>query len=76
MCCLNSQLISTLQSTGLKEQAAGSPVCVACCYHALNATLPILTHCILVDFSTIMCWTSPFVIVGRLIYSIIDRKSC
>ena len=26
--------------------------------------LPGLTHCILVDFSTFICWTNPFVILG------------
>ena len=31
-----------------------------------NGTLGIngLTHCILVDSSTVKCWTSPFVILG------------
>ena len=24
----------------------------------------LLTHCFLVDFSTVLCWTSPFVILG------------
>ena len=37
-----------------------------------------LTHCILVDASTVICWTSPFVIILRApgqfcrIYSIFD----
>ena len=28
----------------------------------------VLTHCILVDLSTIICWTSPFVILGCRVY--------
>ena len=40
-----------------------------------------LTHCILVDSSTVICWTSPFVILGVLhlfccFYSTFDGKSC
>ena len=40
----------------------------------------ILTHCILVDFSTVICWMSPFVLVGMLglfssFYSIFHGKS-
>ena len=40
-----------------------------------------LTHCILVDSSTVICWTSPFVILGVsglffCFYSIFDGKSC
>ena len=40
-----------------------------------------LTHCILVDSSTVICWTCPFVILevsGLLchFYSILDGKSC
>ena len=34
------------------------------------------THCILVDSSTYICWTSPFVILGvfRFFYSDFDGK--
>ena len=40
-----------------------------------------LTHYILVDFSTVICWTSPFVILGMSglfcnFYSIFDGISC
>ena len=40
-----------------------------------------LTQCILVDSSTVICWTSPFVILGVSglfchIYSIFNGKSC
>ena len=40
-----------------------------------------LTHCIPVDSSTVICWMSPFVILGVSglfcrFYSIFDRKSC
>ena len=40
-----------------------------------------LTHCILADSSTAICWTSPIVILGMLglfcrFYSIFDGKSC
>ena len=40
----------------------------------------LLTHCILVDSSTLICWTSPFVILGVSdllcrFYSIFDGKS-
>ena len=27
-----------------------------------------LTHCILVDFSIVVCWTSPFVVFGWRVY--------
>ena len=42
---------------------------------------PGLIHCILVDFSVVICWKSPFVILGVLallcrFYSIFDGKSC
>ena len=30
----------------------------------LEGSVPILTHCILVDSPTVICWTSPFVILG------------
>ena len=41
----------------------------------------ILTHCILVDFSTVMCWTSPIVMLGLsglfcCFYSVFDGKLC
>ena len=41
----------------------------------------LLTHCILVDSSTLICWTSPFVskrVLGLFcrFYSILDAKSC
>ena len=32
--------------------------------HCLPFHLHLLTHCILVDSSTVICWTSPFVILG------------
>ena len=40
-----------------------------------------LTHCILIESSTGICWTSSFVIFGVLglfyrFYSIFDGKSC
>ena len=40
-----------------------------------------LTHCILVDTSSVICWMSPFVILGVSgllchFYSIFDGKSC
>ena len=40
-----------------------------------------LTHYILVDSSTVICWTGPFVILGSsdlfcCFYSIFDGKSC
>ena len=40
-----------------------------------------LTHCILVDPFPVICWTSPFVILGMLglfchFYSIFDGRSC
>ena len=42
---------------------------------------PLVTHCILVDFSTVICMTSPVVILGVSglfcrFYSIFDGKSC
>ena len=42
---------------------------------------PAVTHCILVDSSTVIYWTSLFVILGvshlfRRLYSIFDEKSC
>ena len=41
---------------------------------------PLLTHCIMLDSSTVTCWTSPFVILGVSgqfcrFYSIFDGKS-
>ena len=41
----------------------------------------VLTNCIPVDYSTVICWTSPFVILGVLglfchFYYIFDGKSC
>ena len=41
----------------------------------------LLTHCILVDCSSVICWTSPFLILGvsglfHHVYSIFDGKSC
>ena len=41
----------------------------------------LLTYCILVDSSTVICWMSSFVIFGVLglfccFYSIFDEKSC
>ena len=40
-----------------------------------------LTHCILVDSSTVICWMSPFFILGVSdlfcsFYCIFDEKSC
>ena len=40
-----------------------------------------LTHCILIDFSTVICWMSPFIILGVSglfchFCSIFDEKSC
>ena len=48
---------------------------------ALHSIDCLLTYCILVDSSTVICWTSPFVIlwVSGLFccfYSIFDGKSC
>ena len=41
----------------------------------------VLTHCILIDSSTVICWTSPFVILEMSalfcgFYSYFDRKYC
>ena len=41
----------------------------------------LLTHCILVDSSTVICWMGPFIILGVsglfcCFYSIFDGKSC
>ena len=52
-----------------------------CLYIYLFSYFGALTHCILVDSSTIICWASPFVIlrVSDLFccfYSIFDGKSC
>ena len=46
-----------------------------------SVKLTILTHCILVDSSTVICWTSQFDILGVPgqfchSYSIFDGKSC
>ena len=50
-----------------------------------DRTLPkrslLLTHCILVGSSTVICWSSPFVILRVLVlfchfYLIFDGKSC
>ena len=43
--------------------------------------ISLLTHCIMVDSSTVMCWKIPFVILGVLglfccFYSIFSGKSC
>ena len=40
-----------------------------------------LTHCILVDSSTVICWMCPFVVLGVaslfcVFYSAFDGKSC
>ena len=40
-----------------------------------------LTHCILMDSSTVICWTSAFVTLGVSglfchFYSVLDGKSC
>ena len=40
-----------------------------------------LTHCILMDSLTVICWTSSFVTLGvsglfRHFYSVLDEKSC
>ena len=34
-------------------------------YQKLRSTL---THCVLVDSSSVICWTSPFVILGVWVY--------
>ena len=39
----------------------------------------VLAHCILVDSSTVICWMSPFVILGPSVlfcrlYSLVDKK--
>ena len=49
--------------------------------HSDERFLSSLTHCILVDTSTMICWTSPFAILGVsglfcCFHSILDRKSC
>ena len=46
-----------------------------------SLSLLVLTYCILVDFSTVICWTSPFFILGVSglfcrFYSVFDGKSC
>ena len=46
-----------------------------------ESVIVLLTNCILVDSSTVICWTSPFVILGVLglfccFYSIFDEKLC
>ena len=44
----------------------------------LKMLMVTLTHCLLVYSSTVICWTTPFVIlvVLGLFYSISDGKSC
>ena len=47
----------------------------------MKVYLCILTHCIVVDSSTVICWRSPFLILGVSglfchIYSIFDGKFC
>ena len=46
----------------------------------LSKWVPFLTHCILVDYSTVICWTSLFFILGVTglfshFYSIFDGKN-
>ena len=50
-------------------------------YSILLLFLTGLTHCIQVDSSMVLCWTSPYVILGVLglfcyFYSIFHGKSC
>ena len=54
------------------------PACMECWFASFKVTL---THCVLVDSSTFICWMSPFVILGAsgLFFSVIlffDGKSC
>ena len=47
--------------------------------HKFGRPFAFLTYCILVDSSTVMCWTSPFVISITSIlsfYSSFNGKSC
>ena len=50
-------------------------------YNYLSPQSPYLSYCILVDSSTVICWMSPFVILGVSdlfchFYSIFDGKFC
>ena len=49
---------------------------VAACFYRFQ-----LTHCILVDSSTVICWTSPYVMLGGQVCFVayilfFDGKSC
>ena len=69
-------VINQSENSAEPDQTASSGVWV----HS-HIFLPFLTHCILVDSSTVICWTSQFVIVEVLglfccFYSIFDGKFC
>ena len=60
---------------------ASASACSPCSNTISIDVCTLLTHCILVNSSTAICWTSPHVILGVLglftcFYSIFDGKSC
>ena len=60
---------------------AKGKIVLAMLFAHLTFVFGALTHCILVDASTVICWTSSFVILGVSglfcsLCSIFDEKSC